>query len=166
MHTLKGFTLLELMIAVVVVSLLTAIALPSYQAYARKSTTSTAQQEMLRLAEQLERHRARNFTYKNFNPKFLYPNVTTDLTEVYVPGGVQTAQSKYKIELRDNSEAATKNLTANDALGYRWSMKAYPLDASDNHSYRLLLTSTGTKCMNTVTSRVSYTSCGTGAKEW
>ena len=168
MHLSKGFTLLELMIAVVIVSIMTAIALPSYGEYVRRSATSLTQQEMLRLAEQLERHRARNLTYRNFNPSFLYTGVsnTTVLTDVFVPGGDQNNNSKYKVELWDTSTSIPVRLTEANALGQRWAMKAYPIDVNDQKSDKILLTSTGIKCANKVLSRISYTDCGSGAEKW
>ena len=40
---LKGFTLIELMIAIVIVSILTAVAFPSYQNYVRQSNRGDCQ---------------------------------------------------------------------------------------------------------------------------
>jgi type IV pilus assembly protein PilE len=45
-----GFTLIELLITVALVSILAAIALPSYQAHIRKSTRSEAQSFMMTVA--------------------------------------------------------------------------------------------------------------------
>ncbi|ENX12865.1 hypothetical protein F894_02785 [Acinetobacter sp. CIP 51.11] len=67
-----GFTLIELMVVVVIVALLAAIALPSYQIYVQRSHLAQAQQEMQKLAEQLERHKAKNFSYKGFEASYLY----------------------------------------------------------------------------------------------
>ena len=46
-YRLKGFTLIELMIAVAVVGILAAIAYPSYQEYIERSKRKTAQAEMV-----------------------------------------------------------------------------------------------------------------------
>lgn len=50
MKTIRGFTLVELMIAVAVVGILAAVALPSYQDQVRKSRRSEAQAVLLNMA--------------------------------------------------------------------------------------------------------------------
>lgn len=52
--TSTGFTLIEVMITVAIVAILTAIALPSYQGYVRKSNRSAAQSFMLSAASREE----------------------------------------------------------------------------------------------------------------
>ena len=47
----QGFTLVELMVTVIVMSLIFAISLPSYQEYKRRGLLTQTQQEMLKLAE-------------------------------------------------------------------------------------------------------------------
>ena|SRR5690554_1781401 len=75
-----GFTLIELMVVVVIVALRAAIAMPSYQVYIQRSHLAQAQQEMQKLAEQLERHKAKNFSYKGFEASYLYKDKTGTLS--------------------------------------------------------------------------------------
>lgn len=59
----RGFTLLELMIAVAVVGLLASIAYPSYQGQMARSRRADAQQSLLELAQRLERYYTERGTY-------------------------------------------------------------------------------------------------------
>lgn len=77
----RGFTLIELMVVVVIVAILAAIAIPSYQVYARRANASEAQQEIQRLATELERWKSRNFNYQGFNlPAKTVRNYTFEVT--------------------------------------------------------------------------------------
>lgn len=60
-----GFTLIEIMIAVVVMGILYAIAFPSYQQYVLKSRRSDAKNALLDLASREERFFSVNNTYTN-----------------------------------------------------------------------------------------------------
>lgn len=59
----KGFTLIELMITVVVVAILAAIALPSYQEYITRARRTEGMALLNEAAARQERYRAQNGTY-------------------------------------------------------------------------------------------------------
>lgn len=59
----KGFTLVELMIAVAVVAILVALAIPSYTQYIRKANRGEAQQLLMNWANNQEIWRANNTEY-------------------------------------------------------------------------------------------------------
>lgn len=159
-----GFTLIELMITVVIMSILATIAVISYQSYTRQANASTAQQEMLKLSSSLERHRARNFTYKGFKVEDYYPvGADASTQEISMPLGA--ANVKYTITVVDGA-GTHPLLTSNDSGGKSWAIKAKSNDVL-NDSF--LLTSNGIKCKNLTESIITYESCGTdanGSKVW
>ena len=63
MKRTRGFTLIELMIAVVVVAILTAIALPQYSSYVLRARRADAKTALLELAARQERFFAVNNAY-------------------------------------------------------------------------------------------------------
>lgn len=62
----RGFTLIELMIAVAIVAILAAIAYPSFDDAVRKSRRGQAKADMLEYAQMLERFHSVNNTYVGF----------------------------------------------------------------------------------------------------
>lgn len=68
-HRNKGFSLIELMIAVVIVGILAAIAVPSYQSHTIKASRAAAQTELLELASLQEKIYLNSSAYT--------PNMTT-----------------------------------------------------------------------------------------
>jgi type IV pilus assembly protein PilE len=58
-----GFTLIELCIVVVIVAILAAVAIPSYQSYVKESRRQEAQQGLLTLSLLMERSFARTGSY-------------------------------------------------------------------------------------------------------
>ena len=58
-----GFTLIELMIAVAILAIVAAIALPLYNQYSERTYRTEAQADLLNCAQGLERYAAQNFDY-------------------------------------------------------------------------------------------------------
>lgn len=143
-NSLKGFTLVELMVVVVIVAIFAAIAIPSYQEYARRVQAKQTEQEMQRLASELERWKSRNFNYLGFN---LNP---------------QNLHASYSIEIKDGADTS-KNLDSDGAVGQSWVIRAL---TTNEKNFNYLLTSAGIKCKNKTKNNVSYTGCGTGSVSW
>jgi type IV pilus assembly protein PilE len=59
----KGFTLIELMVAIVIVAVLASIAIPSYREYVKRSHRRAAQAVMMEIANQQHQYFAANRAY-------------------------------------------------------------------------------------------------------
>ncbi|HGG7739268.1 TPA: type IV pilin protein [Neisseria meningitidis] len=70
----KGFTLLELLIAVAILSILTLIAYPSYKAYTRRIRLSEVKSTLLMNAQNLERYYRQKGTFDNYDQTKLKQN--------------------------------------------------------------------------------------------
>jgi len=60
---MKGFTLIELMIAVLIVGVITAVAYPAYQDSVRKTHRTDGKQALLSAAQKMERYYTESNTY-------------------------------------------------------------------------------------------------------
>lgn len=85
----RGITLMELMVTMVVVSILAAIAIPSYQGYTLRAARTDAKRELFSLAQRLER------CYTRFN---VYDNANCTVTlPVLAPSGATADAATYRI---------------------------------------------------------------------
>lgn len=152
MRDSKGFTLLELMIVVLFIALLAAVAIPSYQAYTRDSYAKFAIQEMDKIAIDLQRHKARNFSYRGY---FITDSQTGTFTNLKRNG-----KSLYEVTLYDLNTSS--GLNASNAIGQNWAMRA---KSADPKNIGILITSTGIRCKNAAQENISLTSCGVGGDD-
>ncbi len=144
----RGFTLIELMVVVMVIAVFAAIAIPSYQNQVRKARASQAQQEVQRIASELERWKSRNFNYIGYN-----------LAANTING--------YSFTVRDGVEP-TKALTVANVAGQSWVIRA---ENSDGKNFSFLMTSAGIQCKNKTKANITVTSatnagCGVGTETW
>ena len=74
----RGFTLVELVIALAVVAILSAVAYPSYTAHIAKGRRADGKQAMLELAQRMERYYTERGTYvgATLGATGIYPNVS------------------------------------------------------------------------------------------
>ena len=93
-RTPSGFTLIELVVAMLIAAMLAAIAIPSYSAYVRQSRRTDAKSALLELAGREERYFSLNNAYTNLAAPLGYASAgsTAVLTAQTVGSGYYTIQ--------------------------------------------------------------------------
>ncbi|MPW44150.1 type IV pilin protein [Acinetobacter guerrae] len=174
-HSVKfnqGYTLIELMIVLVIIAIFASIAFPGYQLYMRRANAAAAQQEMQKLAEQLERHKSRNFSYRGFDAQYLYNSTGTipfnaASQTLTLPLNASGTGIKYNVTIVDGNGSGT--LLPASTSGQSWAIQAVSTDAQN---YSLLMTSTGVRCQNRTTANIKFNTstnvweCGVGGESW
>lgn len=130
----RGFTLMELMIAVVIVGILSAAALPSYRSYVQKGERTAAKAVMLNIAQTEERYYTNNGVYLAFAEA---PAAPTLGIQNYSGGSAATR--KFAIKVTAGSIA-----NASAALTDAYTITATPV-STDALCGVLKLDSTGAK---------------------
>ncbi|MFV5489853.1 type IV pilin protein [Acinetobacter sp. ASP199] len=135
MNNYKGFTLIELIIVVVMMAIMAAIALPSYQHYVRKADESAVNQMMQQISNELEKYKSRQFTYVGYS-------LPAELT--YWPKNSTSATAKYIITVLDGDNI-TKKLTDTGITGRKWVISANAANTQPKLN-SLVMNSLGQKC--------------------
>jgi len=108
---MRGITLIELMIVVVIVGILAAIAYPSYESQVQKTRRAEGRAALLQVAQQLER------CFTRFNQ---YDHADCGVDEQLEDGGISSADGWYLITNADRAasrfelEAAPQGAQADD----------------------------------------------------
>lgn len=124
-----GFTVIELMIALVVIGILASIALPAYQDYTKKARRADAKTALLEIQLAQEKWRANNPTYATiaglgmsatsedgyYTLAVTLSNSDTDYTATATPQGVQSSDTEcgsFSID-QDGNQFVTGGLGVN-----------------------------------------------------
>ena len=128
----RGFTLVELLIAVAIIAILAAAAIPFYNNYTVRTYRSEGQGDLLMCALGMERHMSVNFTYANSvdtdsdnigdtNTGTVSPNVCTPLSTRYVIAVTAATAAGYTLRATPSAGTvvATDGVIEVDASGLR-----------------------------------------------
>jgi len=80
----KGFTLVELMITVLIVSILAAIGYPMYTGQVKKTRRADAQGQMHAFASAMEQYRSQHFSYEDATIALVMPSLAASDAYVFV----------------------------------------------------------------------------------
>jgi type IV pilus assembly protein PilE len=114
--TVRGFSLIELMIVVAVIAIIAAIAYPSYMDYVRQSRRADATVALLELAQYMERYYTNNGRYTDGDgnyPALPFDEAPRDGSDKYYDLSLNDTPSATSYTL----SAAPKNAQENDDCG-------------------------------------------------
>ena len=146
MRCSNGFTLIDLMIAVSIVTILTLVAVPSYQQFMRRSYRTDARATLYELAQLEERNFTTTNTYLCFNTTGV-SGCTTTPTGWKNYSGNSYATRKYSIGVTSRSgTVACSGETVTNSIANSFVITATPANGfTDTECGNLTLDSCGTR---------------------
>lgn len=146
MQRRQGFSLIELLIALVIVSILAAIAVPSYRGYVQRSNRAAAKSVLMNIASQQEQFFVDRKRYATALSQLGYGG---DTLFADGEGNLDTSQqsdSIYQITLAGYDAAGIASCAVSgSASGTAWTLVATPIggQADDTHCAKLCLAHNG-----------------------
>lgn len=148
----QGFTLMELMIAVALVGILAAIAIPAYKGYAQRSARAAVQADLVAAATTMERLKAQNFTYAGASAGTTFPAVS--------PRDSAAGMQKYDINLIYLKSDGTVAATGDPVAGFE--VQAVSTNLFDSSKKEALkIDHLGRKCYKELGTSVNTCTIGT-----
>ncbi|MDY0973617.1 type IV pilin protein [Massilia sp. CFBP9012] len=115
MQRQSGFTLVEIMIAVVIIGILTAVALPSYSSYVMRARLAEAHSTLASTQPKLEQFWANTRSYEDFNDPDLDPQLMPANTDNFVYTLENASATGYQLVATGRAAAADFKYTLTQA---------------------------------------------------
>jgi type IV pilus assembly protein PilE len=141
MHKIRGFTLVEVLIAMFIVGVLATIAISTYRTYTIRGNRIDMQQEMQSIAQQMQSYKAGN--------KFNYANATfaPDSNTISVINSATPSTSQYPFSSPLYTLVLTVPDQAADPAGSSWRLTATPILTANGNGI-LVINDQGWTCWN------------------
>ena len=146
MHRNHGLTLIELLIVLVIVSILAAIAIPSYRGYVQRSNRAAAKSVMMNIASQQEQFFVDRKRYATALSQLGYAADTLFADGEGNLDASQQSDSIYQITLAGYDAAGIANCSVSGSPNtIAWTLVATPVggQADDTHCAKLCLAYNG-----------------------
>jgi len=115
MQRQSGFTLVEIMIAVVIIGILTAVALPSYSSYVMRARLAEAHSALASTQPKLEQFWANTRSYEDFDDEDQDPKLMPANTDNFVYTLENASSSGYQLVATGQGAAADFKYTLTQA---------------------------------------------------